>query len=226
VRTIAGVEDGIVFENDDGSFDGVEGVPAVCQDGPSGVKRAKTAGLRSVDGVVGDVPGTAMDDERGSHEGRKRITEERVKNRRRGGVSEGGGRRSNEEIEGEKEQTKEQQEGTPGEAAARELHDGLDESRGDNDETRLAAALIKRTGRDVPAEIASEGGEFVVHPEGDFGAVAPQRVSADNESAITQESQKPKSRTRTPIKHGTSPRAGQKTLAVRRRPRQTNQSSS
>ena len=64
MRAIAGVENRIVFEHSDGGFDGVEGVAAVGENGVAGVKRAKATGLAGFDGVVGDVPGTAVDDER------------------------------------------------------------------------------------------------------------------------------------------------------------------
>jgi hypothetical protein len=67
----AGVEDGIIFEDGDGGFDGVEGVAAIGENGPAGVNGAETARLAGVDGVVGDVPGTTVDDERGSHAKRK-----------------------------------------------------------------------------------------------------------------------------------------------------------
>ena len=37
MRAIAGVEDGIVFKNDDGGFDGVEGVATSGEDPPAGL---------------------------------------------------------------------------------------------------------------------------------------------------------------------------------------------
>ncbi len=67
MRAVAGVEDGIVFEDGDGSFDGVEGVAAVEKDVVAGVKSAETAGFAGFDGVVGDVPGATVEDERRSH---------------------------------------------------------------------------------------------------------------------------------------------------------------
>ena len=63
----ASVEDGVIFENDDGGFDGVEGVTATGKNIPSGVKRAKAAGFAGVNGIVGNVPGTTMNNERRSH---------------------------------------------------------------------------------------------------------------------------------------------------------------
>jgi hypothetical protein len=74
VRAVAGVEDGIVFEDSDCSFDGVECVAPVAEDGTAGLERAKAAGFAGFHGVVGDVPGTAVYDERRTHG--KRIAEQ------------------------------------------------------------------------------------------------------------------------------------------------------
>jgi len=74
MRAVAGIEDGIVFEDHDGGFDGVEGVATARENGPTGEERAKAAGFTGVDGVVGNVPGTTVDDKRRSHE--RRIAEE------------------------------------------------------------------------------------------------------------------------------------------------------
>ena len=65
MRAVAGVEGGIVFEDGDRGLDGVEGVAAAGKNAPAGLKRAKAAGLAGVDGLVGDIPGTAVNDERG-----------------------------------------------------------------------------------------------------------------------------------------------------------------
>jgi len=71
MRAVARVEHGIVFEHGDGGFDGVESVAAVAEYGIARVKRAKAAGVAGFDGVVWDVPGTAVDDERRAHEKRE-----------------------------------------------------------------------------------------------------------------------------------------------------------
>jgi len=63
----AGVKDGIVFEDDDGGFDGIEGVTAVAEYTPTGAKGAEAARVAGVNSVVRDVPRTAMNDERRSH---------------------------------------------------------------------------------------------------------------------------------------------------------------
>jgi hypothetical protein len=68
MRAVAGVEDRIVFEYGDGGFDGVKCQAPACEHGPAGAKSPQAAGFAGFDGVVGDVPGTAVDDESGSHE--------------------------------------------------------------------------------------------------------------------------------------------------------------
>ena len=67
MRTVARVEDGIVFEDDDGGFDGIEGVAAVAEHTPTCAKSAEAARVAGVNGVVRDVPCPAMNDERRSH---------------------------------------------------------------------------------------------------------------------------------------------------------------
>jgi hypothetical protein len=63
----ASVEDGIVFEDDDGGFDGIEGMAAVREHTPTRAKGAEAARVAGVFGVVRDIPRTAMNDERRSH---------------------------------------------------------------------------------------------------------------------------------------------------------------
>ena len=65
--TETGVEDGIIFKDDDGGFNSVEGVTATGENIPPGVKGAKAAGFAGVKGIVGNVPGTTMNNERRSH---------------------------------------------------------------------------------------------------------------------------------------------------------------
>jgi len=67
MRAIAGVEDGIVLENGDGSFDGVKGVAALRENRPADLKGAAAASLARFDGLIGDVPGATVNDERGKH---------------------------------------------------------------------------------------------------------------------------------------------------------------
>jgi len=63
----AGVEDRVIFEDDDGGFDGVERVAAVFENVPAGLESAEAAGFAGVDGIIGNVPGAAVNDERRLH---------------------------------------------------------------------------------------------------------------------------------------------------------------
>ena len=67
MRTIAGVEDGIVLKSDDGGFDGVEGVAVAGDDRPAGLQCAAATILAGLDGFIWDVPGTTVNDERWRH---------------------------------------------------------------------------------------------------------------------------------------------------------------
>jgi hypothetical protein len=67
MRAVAGVEGGIIFENDDSGFNGVEGVAAVLENGPAGVESAEAACSAGVNGIVGNVPGAAMNNQRRLH---------------------------------------------------------------------------------------------------------------------------------------------------------------
>jgi len=70
MRAVTGVEDGIIFESDDGGFNGVERVAPPGKDRPAGLERAAAAGLAGVGGVIGNVPRTAVNDERRAHGGK------------------------------------------------------------------------------------------------------------------------------------------------------------
>jgi len=63
----AGVENGIVLQDNDGGFDGVERVAAVFQNPPAGMESEEAAGFTGINGVIGDVPGAAVNDERRLH---------------------------------------------------------------------------------------------------------------------------------------------------------------
>jgi hypothetical protein len=67
MRSVTRIEDGIVFENNDSSFDRLEGVAAIPENGPAGMKRAETPGFAGINGIVGDVPGATVNNERWLH---------------------------------------------------------------------------------------------------------------------------------------------------------------
>jgi len=91
----------------------------------------------------------------------------------------------NEKVEGEQGETEKQQERAPAEAAARELHDGMNKTNRDHAKARFAAAFIERAGGNVAGEVAPEEGEFVVHPEEELGAVTPEGRGPQDECEIT-----------------------------------------
>ncbi len=63
VRADACVERGIVFEGDDGGFDGVNRWAACAENFPAGLKGATDSVAAIFDCFVGNVPGAAVDDE-------------------------------------------------------------------------------------------------------------------------------------------------------------------
>src|SRR6266403_783228 len=67
VRAVTGVEDGGVFENDDGGFDGVKSGAAALQDGPTRSEGGMAAGFASFHGFVRNVPRAAMNNESRVH---------------------------------------------------------------------------------------------------------------------------------------------------------------
>jgi hypothetical protein len=117
-------------------------------------------------------------------------------------------RELDEEVESEEEQAEDQEEGAEGEAALGKAADGVKEASRDYSESGFCARKIKGTDGFVAREIAAEGRELVFHPGGEFVAIAPQIERAEQENSIAETSQQTQSRTRTPVKHGTSPPDG------------------
>ena len=113
-----------------------------------------------------------------------------------------------EEVESEEEEAEDKEEGAEGEAAVGEAADGMEKAGGDYAEARFGAWKIKRTDGFVAGQIAAEVGEFIFHPNGEFFAVTPKVEGAEKKNPVAETSQETKSRTGTPIKHGTSPQAG------------------
>jgi hypothetical protein len=75
VRAVAGVENGVIFEDDDGGFDGVESRAAAGEDGPASGEGTMAARFAGVDGFVRNVPRAAVNDEGRFHH--KSIAEKR-----------------------------------------------------------------------------------------------------------------------------------------------------
>src|SRR5437899_9658626 len=113
-----------------------------------------------------------------------------------------------EEVEGEEEEAEHEQDGAEGEAALRKADDGVEESSGNYAKARFGTRKIEGADGFIAGQIAAEGGEFIFHPEGEFFAVAPEIKRAEQKNTVAKTSQQTKSRTRAPIKHGTSPPHG------------------
>jgi len=79
-----------------------------------------------------------------------------------------------EEVEEHEEKAEKEEEGAPGKAATRELRHALKYARGNDAETRFAAALIKRTRGHIAGKISTEERELVVQPEDKLFSIAPQ----------------------------------------------------
>jgi len=67
VRAVTSVEDGIVFEDHDGGFDGVESGAAARKNGPPDGESAMATGLAGVYGFVRNVPRAAVNNQRWFH---------------------------------------------------------------------------------------------------------------------------------------------------------------
>ena len=68
MRAVTGVENGIVFEDHNGGFNGVESGAAARKNGPASGESTMTPGLAGVNGFVRNVPRAAVNDERWFHE--------------------------------------------------------------------------------------------------------------------------------------------------------------
>jgi hypothetical protein len=117
-------------------------------------------------------------------------------------------RELNEEIEGEEEEAQDEEESTEGETALGKAADGVEEASGDYAEPGFGARKVEGSRGFVAGKIAAEGRELIFHPVGEFVAIAPEIQGAEQENPIAETSQQTQSRTRTPIKHGTSPPEG------------------
>src|SRR6202171_1365901 len=133
VRAVTGVEDGVVFEDDDGGFDGVQSGAAAAQDGPTRSESVMAAGCASVHGFVRNVPSAAMNNESRFHRNQdgkgtgvcpgkaERWPEEKELNTEITEFAEFTEKKksSNKEIENKKKETDEEKNGAGIDAAAR-----------------------------------------------------------------------------------------------------------
>jgi len=72
------------------------------------------------------------------------------------------------------------------------LDDGVKKAGGDDAKARFTAAFVERTRRYIAGEVSAEGGDFVVHPERELRAMAPERGSAEHKNGVAETRQKTK----------------------------------
>lgn len=71
VRAKTGVEHGVVFQADDGGFDGIRCTAAARENSPAGIERMADPITAGRETLFGNSPGTAVNDEGGSQGGQK-----------------------------------------------------------------------------------------------------------------------------------------------------------
>src|SRR6266478_3774325 len=195
MRAVAGVENGVVFEDHDGGFDGVQGGAAARENGPTRGESAVAAGFASFYGLVGDVPRAAMHYQRWFHRdedgkgtsvcpGEVKVallkkTESNTAYDSPQSAEEG--KRLDKEIQNKKEQTDQEKNGAAVDAAARETAKGADERSRDGFEAGFLADAVERADGGIAGEVSSKEGDFVVNPNGKIVAVAPHEGGADRE---------------------------------------------
>ena len=190
MRAETSVENGVVFEDDDSRFDGVERGAASGENGPPSIKSAVAAGSARVDGFVRNVPSAAMDNQSGFHR------EENGKARRE--CPERGGAavfiRLDEEIEKEENRAEEQKDERGIDMPPREPPERSEKLGRNGLQAGLFADAIKRTNDRVAGKAAAEGAELVVRPDEEVFTLSPSESCAEGKGEITQECKKPEAR--------------------------------
>ncbi len=176
VRAEAGIENRLVFEDDDGGFDGIERGAARAKHGPASGKGAMAAGFARVDGFVGDIPGSAVNDERRIHPKNAR-TAARINNDA-----------SDKKIEQEEKRAENQKHCAKINAMAGKTAERADKLGRDGLEAGLFAEAIERADDSVAGKTAAEGTGFLVHPDEDCFTIAPGQGRADHENNIAEKS--------------------------------------
>src|ERR1700687_2527135 len=194
VRAVTGVEDGVVLEDNDGGFDGVQSGAAAAQDGPTRSESVMAAGCASVYGFVRNVPSAAMNNESRFHRNQngkgtrvcpgeaERWPEEKELNTEitEFAPTESGQapftekkKPSNKEIENKKKETDEEKNGAGIDAPARKTAQRADKGSGDGFETGFFADAVERAGWGIAGEVSAENGNLIVDPHRKFATVAP-----------------------------------------------------
>jgi len=166
MRPIPRVKNGIVLENHDGGFDGVQGGTAVGEESPAGTQCALAAGLASVYGFVRNVPRAAMNDQGWFH---------RDENRKGLPACLGKRKSSEEKVQQEKHHAEREKRGSAIEAAPRQPRKIADKRRWDCLETGIFAKHVKRPDRRITRETTAQDGNLILKPDGEIVAIAPHQ---------------------------------------------------
>src|ERR1700730_8863458 len=110
---------------------------------------------------------------------------------------------SEEEIENDHNRSEKEEQGSPAQAATRNTTQRADQMGRGGPEAGLFAGTVKRSEGLVAGEVSAKRNGFVVQPDEDVVAPAPDDDGADHEGQITEQSQQAQRRNRTPM-HGAS----------------------
>src|SRR6266404_3183402 len=179
VRAVAGVKNGIVLENHDGGFDGVQGRTAAGEQNPPGAQCALAAGLASVHGFVRNVPRAAMNDQGWFH---------RDENRKGLPVCLGKRKVSEEKVQQEKKRAEREQRGSAIDTTSRQPGEIADKRSGDGLETGFLAEHVKRADRRIARETAPQDGNLILEPNGKVVAIAPNEQRTRGQQEVSKKS--------------------------------------
>src|SRR6266404_692109 len=179
MRAVARVKNGIVLENHDGGFDGVQGRAAAGEQSPAGAQCAVAAGLASVHGFVRNVPRAAMNDQGWFH---------RDENRKGLPVCLGKRKVSEEKVQQEKKRAEREQRGSAIETTSRQPGEIADKRSGDGLETGFLAEHVKRADRRIARETAPQDGNLILEPNGKVVAIAPNEQRTRGQQEVSKKS--------------------------------------
>lgn len=187
VRTITGIEDGIVFEDDNRCFDGIESMAAGREDRPSGRQGIATTLITNIHRFIRNIPGTTMNDQ-------SRLHGEENRRGRKFCPRRTGSKVLDEKIEKKKKRSE-----------AQKYHAAIDLAAGNTakfpqkpDVREPKSGFFTQSGAvagdRVTDNLAANCAEFIVKPNGEVLAVEPKKRGAINKDDIAQNRQDPKGR--------------------------------
>src|SRR5579885_1221325 len=178
MRAIAGVKHRIVFEDNHRRFHGVQCAAAGLQHCPARLQRSLAPGLACADGLIRNVPRTAVNDQGRFHS-------------------------LDEKIEDKHEHAKREQNGRPVHAGAKPSPHRAPEIRRHRLQPRLSANHVERSDQFVAREQLPQSRYFVIHQNHGTRTLAPNHGRSRHERQIAGQRQHTKLGTCSPI-HGAS----------------------